>query len=1039
MPDPVKKWEALSRIIPVLATMFVASTGSLAQTPGFVAPPRTIADIATILEQEKPDAARVASQQAKANAPPPETSDQRELARFYIDRAEMRGRLGRVREGIADLNKAVELAETGKAEPLINRARVLQGQLYGWSGETKNALRAFLQAERRAPIHQRYNTTRWVGILLIELGDLDQADAAMQRNRDALAAAEKKPDWASDPQRSFIEAHVAFGNAAILEARGKFREAAAEYETAENRFRETLANISKNPNPPLRSSIEQVNEWMAARAARVKAREGRLTEAEIDVRRALVGWLKLSGKYDLNTARIIRVFSMILLEQGRLAEAEKFARAVIEIYEGLGTERDSQVYAGSLGQLAGILALQGQWTAAAQTYAELDAATKDWEPARKDEVELDVTRIFTAYNVNDMQTGLAAARRLLDRQLTRFGERHPESGLARGVLAVGLMRSGHEAEALREFKAAAPILISATRDAQGSDDDATGAAAREARTQAVIESYMMLLARSGNEAAAESFRLAEAIRGRSVQKALAASGARAVAANAALAELARHEQDLEKQVSAQLGVLNNVLAQPQDQRDEKAVRELRAHIEELRSERAVAQREIAKQFPDYTALVQPEPATAESVRDVLKAGETFLSFYFGRDNGFVWAVPKSGAMAFAAVPVSAGSLETKVGTIRRALEPQAATIDEIPPFDLALAHDLYALLLKPVEAGWRPAKSLIVATNGALGLLPLGLLPTAPSALKVGTEPRFAGYRDVPWLARTHAVTMVPSAAALRTLRHLPPGSDVRERMIGFGDPYFSSKQAAEAAGDGGSAIQVAASATTRGLPLNRRAAPQTNGVDGAELALLPRLPDTAEELKSVALALQADPSKVLHLGKAANEVAVKNSDLSHYRIIVFATHGLVPGELDGLTQPALALTAPDVAGVPGDGLLTMEEILSLKLDADWVVLSACNTGAGAGAGAEAASGLGRAFFYAGTRAILVTNWSVHSASARELVTDLFRRQTADTKMTRGEALRQASMALIDSGGFKDDSGKMLFSYAHPLFWAPYTIIGDGG
>jgi len=122
-----------------------------------------------------------------------------------------------------------------------------------------------------------------------------------------------------------------------------------------------------------------------------------------------------------------------------------------------------------------------------------------------------------------------------------------------------------------------------------------------------------------------------------------------------------------------------------------------------------------------------------------------------------------------------------------------------------------------------------------------------------------------------------------------------------------------------------------------------------------------------------------------------------------------------------------------------MEEILLLKLDADWVVLSACNTGAGAGAGAEAASGLGRAFFYAGTRAILVTNWSVHSASARELVTDLFRRQTADTKMTRGEALRQASMALIDSGGFKDDSGKMLFSYAHPLFWAPYTIIGDGG
>ena len=208
---------------------------------------------------------------------------------------------------------------------------------------------------------------------------------------------------------------------------------------------------------------------------------------------------------------------------------------------------------------------------------------------------------------------------------------------------------------------------------------------------------------------------------------------------------------------------------------------------------------------------------------------------------------------------------------------------------------------------------------------------------------------------------------------------------------------------------------------------------------MLPRLPDTAEELTSIALALEADPAKVLHLGKAANEKAVKGHDLSRYRIVAFATHGLVPGELDGLTQPALALSAPSVADVDGDGLLTMEEILGLKLNADWVVLSACNTGAGAGAGAEAASGLGRAFFYAGTRALLVTNWSVHSQSARALVTDLFARQAKDPKLPRGEALRQAMLALMDGPGFTDASGKTVFAYAHPMFWAPYTIIGDGG
>ncbi|HVI64768.1 MAG TPA: CHAT domain-containing protein, partial [Bradyrhizobium sp.] len=179
--------------------------------------------------------------------------------------------------------------------------------------------------------------------------------------------------------------------------------------------------------------------------------------------------------------------------------------------------------------------------------------------------------------------------------------------------------------------------------------------------------------------------------------------------------------------------------------------------------------------------------------------------------------------------------------------------------------------------------------------------------------------------------------------------------------------------------------------------------------------------------------------GKNASEGAVKTMNLSGFRILAFATHGLVPGELNGLTQPALALSSPTVTGEEGDGLLTMEEILGLKLDADWVILSACNTGAGAGAGAEAASGLGRAFFYAGTRALLVTNWSVHSQSARQLVTDLFKRQADDPKIGRSEALRQAMMALVDGPGYLNGEGKTEFTYAHPLFWAPYTIIGDGG
>ena len=197
--------------------------------------------------------------------------------------------------------------------------------------------------------------------------------------------------------------------------------------------------------------------------------------------------------------------------------------------------------------------------------------------------------------------------------------------------------------------------------------------------------------------------------------------------------------------------------------------------------------------------------------------------------------------------------------------------------------------------------------------------------------------------------------------------------------------------------------------------------------------------MRSIALALKADPADVV-LGAAANERAVKSANLADRRVVMFATHGLVPGDINGLLQPALALSAPIVADVDGDGLLTLEEVLGLRLNADWVVLLACNTAAGDGAGAEAISGLGRAFFYAGTRALLATNWPVETTSARALTTDLFARQARDPALPRATALQQAMMALVDGPGYVDPAtGRPAFSYAHPIFWAPFALVGDGG
>lgn len=1017
------------------ALMIIVATGS-AVAQQFVAPPRTIADITAILDQEKPDQARLSAIRNRAGEQPLPGLRAADEAKFYYHRCRANSAIGDYRKAIADCERAVQLGRGSMDIHEISRLRQGLAIQYNIIGDPKQALAVLLHIARETNVKGAqgwgFNTNRHITENYVLLGDFNQAEATVRRNQALLQVAKGWPSFTGYERASWT-ADVEQSRARLFESRGQFQEAEQAFKRAETLRREalglshTLAKGIKTPPGQLEGAIDET----IALQGRMKARQGKFAEGEADVRRALLSRLKSNGKYSLGTNAMVAQLANLLVEQGRFAEAEQLMRVQTDVQKTLGVPRDSQIYANALSQLASVLNLLGRWNDSAAVYAELEASTKGWEPARREGLQLSPDHIAALYATN-VQAGVAAAERLVARQKQRYGEQHIDTALSRGLLGIGLLKSGRDVDALRELKPAVSVLM--TRSRETDDDDATASAARERRAQIVIESYIALLARLGNSAgadpAAESFRLADAIRSSSVQRALAASSARATAANPALADLVRKRQDLEKQIGAQLGLLNNILAMPQAERDEKALTTLQADIEKMRSARDAAKKELAAKFRNYANLVEPAPPTAEEVRAVLRPHEAFLSFYFGREASFVWAVGKSGPVAFAAIPATAGEIDEKVQKLREALEPNAPMISDIPPFDTALAHELYTLLLKPVEAGWKEAKSLVVVTNGALGLLPLGLLPTAPAEVKSGDELLFSGYRSVPWLARTHAVTLVPSAAALRTLRQLPPGSEKREQMIGFGDPLFSQEQLS-------APVQTSETAT-RGLPLMRRNAPQTKGVDSAQLSLLPRLPDTTDELKSIATALQADPSKVLNLGKEANEAVVKRTDLSKFKIIVFATHGLVPGELDGLHQPALALSAPDVAGVPGDGLLTMEEILALKLDADWVVLSACNTGAGAGAGAEAASGLGRAFFYAGTRAILVTNWSVHSASARELVSDLFARQTADRKLKRGEALRQASIALLDGPGFKDADGNSLFSYAHPLFWAPYTIIGDG-
>jgi hypothetical protein len=293
-----------------------------------------------------------------------------------------------------------------------------------------------------------------------------------------------------------------------------------------------------------------------------------------------------------------------------------------------------------------------------------------------------------------------------------------------------------------------------------------------------------------------------------------------------------------------------------------------------------------------------------------------------------------------------------------------------------------------------------------------------------GSIIQVGAYRDAAWLVKRHAVTVLPSVANLNALRVSARNDPGTKPMIGFGDPVFARDQTAARAGQRTSTVKIAA--RTRAYSEYWQGA----SVNRAKLAeALAPLPDSAEELKAVAAKLGA-PSSDIHLGRNATEANVKRLPLADYRVVYFATHGLVAGDVEGLGEPSLALTLPSEPSELDDGLLTASEVAQLELNADWVVLSACNTAAGDKPGAEALSGLARAFFYAGARALLVSHWRIDSKAATRLATSTFDIMSSKQTIGRAEALRRAMLAYLN------DESDIWNSY--PGFWGSFSLIGEG-
>ena len=860
--------------------------------------------------------------------------------------------------------------------------------------------------------------------------------------------AAQKAKWAGDHDYSryggkyynteiipYHESHAFIARASIAHMNGDYLE-------AEYLYYEALKRIDKW-HKGSRVPIYIDPDLLKSDLGDVLMRQGRLIEAEAIVRNLLNKTYYLNN---LKTAYISRQLAEIFYEQGRYNDAEWLSRLTISIYKANCANRGSVFVAFAQQLLAETLVAQGQWEEAIEVF---DTIRRDLHPYKPE--------IFNRLFSNNPDWALSLLKvgqvdiavKMLETELklkAPDGENNIETAEIRGLLGIGLRLKGERKKALDEFRIAIRLIENRSHKVETGERNRAN---RSRRLVQILESYIALLfetqdtrSTSEDESVNEAFKLAQLGQNNSVQTSLSASSARIAAKDSRLADLIRREQDLGNHIHALQRRILSLSSQPYGKSNSDTISSLKKNIKKLNAARLTLLEEVEKGFPKYSKFVSPNTISIGDIQTVMSSKEAVIAIFPFNERTYIWAIPSEGKAQFSVSPIGQEQIWEKVRVLRMALspEPHPKIFGDIPEFDLHLAFDLYNRLLMPVKDGWINAKDLLIVAPGFLGQLPFSLLTTADTDLENEKKYLFENYRDIPWLVRNYSITRLASISSFFTLRTIPETDSIRKSFAGFGDPIFNKQQMQHDETKNEKHLAVRGKQLRiRGIRTTKAGYLDDKKITSSQIDQLNRLPDTAEEIKSIANTLDADPIKDIFLGVRASEQQVKTNDLSDRKVIAFASHALVPGDLDGLTQPAIALSAPSITGDSDDGLLTMSEILGLKLNADWVILSACNTGAANGAGAEVASGLGRAFFYAGCKSLLASMWPVETTSARRLTTKIFQSQKEDNTLSRGRALQKAILDLIDNQAIKDQStGKIIASYAHPIFWAPFIVVGDG-
>jgi CHAT domain-containing protein/Flp pilus assembly protein TadD len=436
---------------------------------------------------------------------------------------------------------------------------------------------------------------------------------------------------------------------------------------------------------------------------------------------------------------------------------------------------------------------------------------------------------------------------------------------------------------------------------------------------------------------------------------------------------------------------------------------LLAHLEQLRERWRLLQQEASKHKDRYAQLTSYPPVTLEEVQAVLDSDSALLVYSVNRIHSALWVIARDEAQVYR-LPSTDRVQALQVRAFQNTLAQPLLGPTEIATLT-ALGQQAYRTLLQPAESLLSKKKRLLIVPDGPLHYIPFeALIIPEPQS---GDTPLLLP--DVNFLVKRYEVSYVPSATAFvmhqRQMEKQKPVTQVP--LLAFGDPIYEKS-----------------SGTEKDLD-NKPQSPNLLVLRDIQLS---RLEFSRDEVRRIAKILNIPlDSPHVNLGEHASVAHLRQLDLSQYRIVHFATHAVVGDEVEWANQPALVLSQ-QVGQERSSSLLRLTDITDLKLNADLVVLSACNTGLGNFSKGEGIIGLTRAFLYAGAAAVVVSLWEVEDQST-SLLMERFHRRLRQGE-SKSAALHGAKLDMLTKTVDLRATGKRE-SLASPFFWAPFILVGD--